>query len=64
MHLIGENLPADAVISWDLHDHGVRTNGTEATMTVPAGTSDGPIWVFVLGWPWGIFGTTEFTYDP
>ena len=61
--LIGENLPAEATVSWNFEDFTVSTDGTEGTIVVPPAAEEGGVPVYETGWPWAVFGTPWFVYD-
>ena len=64
VRLIGEHLPKQATIEWGERSFQVTTNGTTTMLEAPPGDEPGGIYVYVDGWPWKVFGTPYFTYDP
>jgi hypothetical protein len=62
--LTGEHLPKKATIAWGERSYQVATNGTTATLKVPPGDEPGGVYVYVDGWPWHVFGSPQFDYDP
>jgi hypothetical protein len=64
VRLTGEHLPKHAMIEWGERSYQVATNGTTATLEVPPGDEPGGVYVYVDGWPWHVFGSPQFDYDP
>jgi hypothetical protein len=65
VRLVGEHLPARAVVEWSGRSFEVSTkDGREATLTVPPLGDAQIASIWVDGWPYGLYGAVEFTYDP